>query len=82
MADATALEDFSVSFLSSGDGDAPSPAGVEMLSEKIKSSRFIASGFSAGAEGVAVFWSELVRSKDIPLGPEFEAFEVFCLDNL
>ena len=82
MADATALEDLSASFLSSGDGDVPSPAGVEMLSEKIKSSRFIASGFSAGAEGVGVFWSELVRSKDIPLGPEFEAFEVFCLDNL
>ena len=47
MAEATVLEDFSGSFLlSSGEGDMPSPAGVEMLSENMKSSRFIASGLS------------------------------------
>lgn len=53
MAEATALEDFSVSLLlNSGEGDdVPSPAGVEILSENIKSSRFIASELS---EKVAV----------------------------
>jgi hypothetical protein len=49
IAEATALEDFSdVSFLdSSGDGDMPRPAGVDIFSENINSSRFIASEFSA-----------------------------------
>lgn len=45
IADATALEDFvAPSFLSSGEGDMP--AGVDILSEKINSSRFIGSGWS------------------------------------
>ncbi len=49
IADATAFEDFSdTSFLlSSGDGDKPRPIGVEMLSENMKSSMFMESGFSA-----------------------------------
>jgi hypothetical protein len=52
IADATALEDFSGSFLlSSGEGELPSPAGVDMLSANMKSSRFMASGIS-GAAGV------------------------------
>jgi hypothetical protein len=69
IAEATALEDFSlVSFLlSSGEGDWPSPAGVEMLSEKMKSSRFIASGCSAFAAFAGV-WSEDFLSCAIPLG--------------
>jgi hypothetical protein len=68
IAEATALADFSASFLlSSGDGELPIPAGVEMLSENMKSSMFIASGWSAWA----VFAD--VRSEDflscaIPLG--------------
>lgn len=65
IADATALEDFSDSFLlSSGEGEFPSPAGVDMLSANMKSSRFIASGFSE-AEGV---WSEVFLNCAIPLG--------------
>ena len=49
IAEATALDDASESFLlNSGEGDMPSPAGVEMLSENIKSSRFIASELSKG----------------------------------
>ena len=44
IAEATALEAFgatSLSFLSSGEGDMP--AGVEILSEKMNSSRFMGS---------------------------------------
>lgn len=47
IAEATALGAFSTvsfSFLSSGEGDMP--AGVDILSEKINSSRFMGSGWS------------------------------------
>lgn len=55
MAEATALDDFSGSFLlSSGEGDMPIPAGVEILSANIKSSRFMASGFSVCCAFVGV----------------------------
>jgi hypothetical protein len=43
IADATAFEDLSGDSLVSGGGEMPRPAGVDMFSEKIKSSRFIAS---------------------------------------
>jgi hypothetical protein len=44
IADATAFDDFSGdSLVDSGGGEVPRPAGVDMLSEKMKSSRFIAS---------------------------------------
>ena len=71
IADATALEDFSGSFLlSSGEGEFPSPAGVDMLSANMKSSRFMASEFS-GIEGV---WKEVFLNCAIPLG----AVKAFC----
>jgi hypothetical protein len=72
------LEDLSLSFLlSSGEGDVPSPAGVEILSENIKSSRFMASEFSAGI-GKA---SEDFLNCAIPLGA-LNAFVAFCFDKL
>lgn len=47
IAEATVCDDFSMSFLwFSGEGEVAMPAGVEMLSEKIKSSKFIASELS------------------------------------
>ena len=71
IAEATALVDFSASFLeSSGDGDMPSPAGVDMLSENMKSSRFIASGCSA------TIWSELFLNCAMPLGADVKGVEL------
>ena len=71
IADATAFEDLSESFLlSSGEGEFPSPAGVDMLSANMKSSRFMASGWSE-FEGV---WSEVFLRYAIPLGAVVE----FC----
>ena len=80
MAEATALADFSLSFLlSSGEGDMPSPAGVEMLSENIKSSRFMASEFSVGAGKD----SEDFLNCAIPLGAlSAFAFVAFCFNRL
>lgn len=73
IADATALDNFSASFLlSSGEGEFPSPAGVDMLSVNMKSSRFMASEFSE-IEGI---WSEVFLSRAIPLG----AVKAFCFD--
>jgi hypothetical protein len=80
------LADFSLSFLlSSGEGDMPSPAGVEMLSENIKSSRFMASEFSVGAGKD----SEDFLNCAIPLGALSAfafavavAFAAFCFDRL
>ena len=52
IAEATVCEGLSASFLvNSGEGDMPNPAGVEMLSENMKSSRFMASELSAFAAG-------------------------------
>jgi hypothetical protein len=83
IAEATALDDFSGSFLlSSGEGDMPIPAGVEMLSENIKSSRFIASECSAGCAFVGV-WSDDFLGCAIPLGALLAAiFAEFSLNNL
>jgi len=58
IADATAFEDFSGTetslLLSSGEGDRPSPMGVDIFSENMKSSMFIASECS-----VCMFWSDV-----------------------
>ena len=83
IAEAVALEDFSISFfISSGDGELPIPAGVPILSANIKSSRFMASGWSACKAFVGV-WSEDFLSCAIPLGALLKVLiELFCLDNL
>jgi hypothetical protein len=68
--------------LSSGEGDMPIPSGVEILSENIKSSRFIASGCSVCCAFVGV-WSDDFLSCAIPLGALLAAlFAAFSFDNL
>lgn len=53
-----------VALVISGEGVAPIPVGVEIFSEKINSSRFMTSAFSAAV------WSELSRSCAMPLGAD------------
>lgn len=64
--------DLRVSLEISGEGDVPRPAGVDIFSEKINSSRFMTSRFSAAV------WSELSLSCAMPLGAE----AVFAFANL
>ncbi len=82
IAEAIVLEAFGATFsLSSGEGDDMS-AGVEMMSEKMISSRFMASGLS-------FFWSDDFRNWAMPLGAvdavgavgAVDAL-VFCRDDL
>lgn len=50
------------SLVNSGEGDMPKPAGVDIFSEKINSSRFMASPCSGAV------WSEVFLSCAMPLG--------------
>lgn len=79
MAEAVACEDLSAPsfFASSGEGDMPNPAGVEMLSENIKSSMFIVSAWSPGCA-----WSVDFLSWAIPLGADVTPCWLFCFDDL
>jgi len=86
IAEATKLADDSASFLlGSGECDILIPVGVEMLSENIKSSEFVLSGWSTCPVFAAFVgtWSEDFLSCAIPLGALLAVlFVLFCFNSL